>query len=585
MMISNKRRVIFALLVIVAISISIIILALLMPSLLRRPEVFMTEYAYATRSVDAKSLTYVAKNYTLRIDSDKIELLSRGSGNGVNGTFFNVNLLSDGNITEFISDEGHEGVIMRQGGKVKKLGAGEFYFKINKWTLHLLILKFRDKYSFDPNINAIDDNLPLTGEKLIIANVSLSAFGYFGSKEFSPEVVREVIVYTTDAEGVAKDTFSFGDDVYCYAKGLLPSYKYKIWIQPDPVQELDILSPDKDPSNSKTQEIYQTNESGCLSTLIWANASSSGDYDVVIDRIGEKEGIYNALNDGIDSPVGAGFTVSHLELEEVQLPEELYGLELNAYPEYNEVFPGVEATYFIEIRNTGKVNDTYDISCENTANVDFIYIDKKQACLKADESTIVKLILRERDTGEYIVNVIAKSRGDPDVTASVSISLKVKKRGGGGGGGARIKAKIPVVTVCDKNGTEKSVFGLDESVYFRAEGLPGNKHLDISVVPNREWGIGDPIGEDVTNDGINTVLTDDYGKLPTVEIWAPPLTAGKYDVVVDINQNGRLDEGEPVDDFTATAGFEVIPEFLTVAIPIVIVLIIFMLFQRGKKCT
>ena len=578
MMISNKRRVIFALLVIVAISITIIVLALLIPSLLRCPEVFITEYAYATRSVDAKSLTYVAKNCTLCIDSDKIELLSRGSGNGVNGTFFNVNLLSDGNITEFISDEGHKGVIMRQGGNIKKLGAGEFYFEINEWTLHLLILEFRDKYSIEPNINATDDNLPLTSTKLIIANVRLTAFGYFGSKEFSPEIVREVIVYTTDAEGIAKDTFSLGDDVYCYAKGLLQntSPKYKIWIQPDPVEELDILSPYKDPS--KTLEIYRTDESDRFDApiLIWANASSPGDYDVVVDRIGENEGIYNALNDGIDSPVGAGFGVFHLE--EVQLPK--YGVELNAYPEYKEVFPGVEAAYFIEIRNTGKVNDTYDISCENTANVDFISIDKRQVSLKAGESTIVKLVLRERDPGEYIVNVIAKSRGKPDITTSVSIFLKVKKTGG-----ARIYAKAPVITTCDENETAKKVFGLNESVYFRAEGLPGNKYVNISVVPNREWRIGDLIGEDVTNDGINTVLTDKDGILHLVEMWSPPLTVEGYDVVVDINQNGRLDEGEPVDNFTATAGFEVIPEFLTIAIPIVIVLIIFLLFQiqRGKE--
>lgn len=578
MVVSHRRKIIFILFAVVAVAISVLALFLA----ISKPEISITEYAYTTSSADAKSLTYIAKNCTFRIGSDRIELLSRGSGNGINGSFFNVKVLNDGNVTEFFSDMGHKGIIMREGGTVKELGEGRFEFVINGWVLHLLILKFSDKYPFALNINATDDdNLPLASTKLIIANASLDAFGY--SKEFSPEVVREVIVYTTDGEGIAKDVFPFGSDVYCCAKGLLPDTSYKIWIQPDPLQEMETLSLDKDPS--KTGEIYQTNEFGCFSVpiLIWTNASSPSEYDVAIDRIGEKEGIYDALNDGIDSPVGAGFMVAPLP-EEVQA----YGVELRAYPEYKEVFPGVEANYFIEIRNTGKVNDTYDISCENIDNIDFIYIDKRQVSLKAGESAIVELVLRERDPDEYVVNVIAKSRANLDVTASVSISLKVKKTGRARkktGGASIPKAIAPVVKLYDENGTAKEVFELDESVYFRAEGLPANKPVDIYVVPNREWKIGDPLGEDVSNDGINTVLTDGYGNLPPVEIWSPPLTVGKYDVVMDINQNGRLDEGEPVDDFTATAGFEVIPEFLTVSIPIIIILIIFFLFQRVKKWT
>ena len=136
---------------------------------------------------------------------------------------------------------------------------------------------------------------------------------------------------------------------------------------------------------------------------------------------------------------------------------------------------------------------------------------------------------------------------------------------------------------CNASGREKNIFDLSENVYCYARNLSLNDPaVDIYVAPNKAWAVGDPIGSDVSDDGVNTVSTDGYGNIDVIEIWPAPLTVGQYDIIVDLNQNGFLDAGEPVDD-KVNVGFEAIPEFTTIAIPIAIVLGLMFLFHRRKQ--
>jgi hypothetical protein len=62
-----------------------------------------------------------------------------------------------------------------------------------------------------------------------------------------------------------------------------------------------------------------------------------------------------------------------------------------------------------------------------------------------------------------------------------------------------------------------------------------------------------------------TVSSDSSGNINLIAVWNEPLTPGKYDIVVDVNGNGRYDNGVDAlcnNKITATAGFFVIPEYL-----------------------
>jgi hypothetical protein len=97
---------------------------------------------------------------------------------------------------------------------------------------------------------------------------------------------------------------------------------------------------------------------------------------------------------------------------------------------------------------------------------------------------------------------------------------------------------------CDMNGNEKSAFLLADDVYVKGGWFPlrANKQVSIYVMPNGlkikdikpENSIAGPV--------VQTV--DGSGHLPITEIWPYPLKVGKYDVWVDVNQNGKLDDGD-----------------------------------------
>lgn len=137
------------------------------------------------------------------------------------------------------------------------------------------------------------------------------------------------------------------------------------------------------------------------------------------------------------------------------------------------------------------------------------------------------------------------------------------------------------VVSSDSAGEEKNLFRLDENVSCYAGNLPSNKNVDIYIVPNREtdWEIGESIGSDVS-DGINTVTTESNGDIENMIIWNRPLDPGKYDIIVDVNQDGYLNASEPVDDVSADEGFEAIPEFSNIAIPVIGLLAIVLIMNR-----
>ena len=123
-----------------------------------------------------------------------------------------------------------------------------------------------------------------------------------------------------------------------------------------------------------------------------------------------------------------------------------------------------------------------------------------------------------------------------------------------------------------------------ESVYIYGYGYAQNTNYDIYIVEDRTWNDGDTIPDRVAGT-IDTVTTDEWGNIPTgTLIWATSVI-GKYDIIVDVNGNGKYDECvDALDDMDVNnAGFETIPEFTTIAIPVAAIIALLFLFSRRKR--
>jgi hypothetical protein len=75
-------------------------------------------------------------------------------------------------------------------------------------------------------------------------------------------------------------------------------------------------------------------------------------------------------------------------------------------------------------------------------------------------------------------------------------------------------------------------------------------NVDIYVVPDQDWNDGNPIAADVTG-SVETISVVN-GDIVSVLVWHSPPVPGRYDIVIDANQNrvydastNGLDSGSP----------------------------------------
>lgn len=123
------------------------------------------------------------------------------------------------------------------------------------------------------------------------------------------------------------------------------------------------------------------------------------------------------------------------------------------------------------------------------------------------------------------------------------------------------------VESCDVGGTRKDRFNSDEVVYVNGTGFLPSTTYNLYVVVDTRWIEGVVLPARI-QDTIETVVSDASGNIHPTVVWDPPLTMGKYDVVIDTNGNGHYEEGiDAIDDrdIEVSAGFFV-PEFPSPAI-------------------
>lgn len=94
---------------------------------------------------------------------------------------------------------------------------------------------------------------------------------------------------------------------------------------------------------------------------------------------------------------------------------------------------------------------------------------------------------------------------------------------------------------CDLTGEKKDIFDLEETVFANGTGYAPSMTYDIYVVDDVTWSDGMSIPVRVPHT-VATVSSDSLGNIPPTAVWSGPLTCGKFDIVVDVNGNGKYDE-------------------------------------------
>lgn len=106
--------------------------------------------------------------------------------------------------------------------------------------------------------------------------------------------------------------------------------------------------------------------------------------------------------------------------------------------------------------------------------------------------------------------------------------------------------------------TEANAFTKGEPVYGFGDGYSADTTYTIHVVADRNWSNGDTIPARISGTAAE-IHSDATGKVSSV-IWSG-CEPGRYDIVVDVNSNGKYDAGiDALDDFdVGSAGFTQVP--------------------------
>jgi len=122
---------------------------------------------------------------------------------------------------------------------------------------------------------------------------------------------------------------------------------------------------------------------------------------------------------------------------------------------------------------------------------------------------------------------------------------------------------ICTIESCNLPGVEKNTFSLTDTVYANGSGYSPSQFYYIYVVQ-----YGALVDTQVFPTPITprtNVQADEQGKIPVTSVWSPSpqLTLGNYDIVVDVNGDGKYNAGvDAIDTLDINgAGFFVVPEY------------------------
>jgi hypothetical protein len=130
----------------------------------------------------------------------------------------------------------------------------------------------------------------------------------------------------------------------------------------------------------------------------------------------------------------------------------------------------------------------------------------------------------------------------------------------------------PLVESCNPTGNRKDTFSLGETVYVCGEGFSPSATYTFYILEDSgdSWYDGKAIPlEGWISNTVTTISADAQGNFGPTAVWVDPQIMGKFDVIVDVNGNGRYDVGiDALDDgdVEITAGLYLVPEFSAILI-------------------
>lgn len=132
-------------------------------------------------------------------------------------------------------------------------------------------------------------------------------------------------------------------------------------------------------------------------------------------------------------------------------------------------------------------------------------------------------------------------------------------------------------------GDPKDVFLPSETVYVTVPATGQTVTLYV-VADQATWNDGDSLTD--VSDGVETLTLNPGPGTQTIQIWAPPLVAGNYDIVMDWDNDGVFDAGLDLVDSVLITGFTVIPEVpfgtVMISLSMFIALVGFLGFKRFR---
>jgi hypothetical protein len=131
-------------------------------------------------------------------------------------------------------------------------------------------------------------------------------------------------------------------------------------------------------------------------------------------------------------------------------------------------------------------------------------------------------------------------------------------------------------------GTPHDTFQIGDPVYAIGSGYAAGTGYNLYILKDQEW-IGDGT-ESLAGAVITTpVTTNTSGSIAAgTQIW-DSCVKGTYDIVVDVDGNGYYDAAIDALDSNMDVGFEGIPEFSTIAIPVASILGLLFFFNHRKR--
>jgi len=304
---------------------------------------------------------------------------------------------------------------------------------------------------------------------------------------------------------------------------------------------------DDTPIDTKTYRNLSPTENDTLS-FTWNTQVAAGEYTIkayayLVDSTTLES--RPDLETNMEDNTGIDGTVT------VMVPAENHDIAiLSVVPSPTTVMVGDSVNIDVEVTNQGDFDETFTV--EVYANADLI--NQTEVSLASGETTTVSFIWTTNAAGEFIISAEV-----PPVEGEVYVADNQLEDGT-----VVVQEIALAIESCDYKGAKKDIFELNETVYVTGSGFSTNTTYKLYIVKDvATWTNGTDIST-LTIAQQTSVLSDEYGNILS-SVWSEPLTPGKYDIVVDFNDNGVYDEGvDALDDNdlqVETAGFLVIPEY------------------------